>query len=142
MRCSARRGRAAATISIARVILPTFLTEAMRLLTSLGVAIPSGGGACLLRLGRGRGLGLVRPTIRAVAAGAARCGALLLRVDPVGLALLERVAVLVEVGTEVVEEVLDGLAQLLLVLIGQLAAVVDSLDQLLVLGAQSLEHAL
>ena len=34
MRCSARRRRAAATISIARVILRMFWTEAMRFLTS------------------------------------------------------------------------------------------------------------
>jgi hypothetical protein len=34
MRCSARRRRAAATISIARVIFWMFLTEAIRLLTS------------------------------------------------------------------------------------------------------------
>ena len=34
MRCSARRSRAAATISIARVIFWMFLTEPMRLLTS------------------------------------------------------------------------------------------------------------
>ena len=42
MRCSARRSRAAATISIARVIFCTFFTEAMRFLTSLRVAIRSG----------------------------------------------------------------------------------------------------
>ena len=34
MRCSARRRRAAATISIARVIFSMFLTDAMRFLTS------------------------------------------------------------------------------------------------------------
>jgi hypothetical protein len=34
MRCSARRSRAAATISIARVILWMFLTDPMRFLTS------------------------------------------------------------------------------------------------------------
>ena len=34
MRCSARRRRAAATISIARVIFWTFLTESIRCLTS------------------------------------------------------------------------------------------------------------
>ena len=34
MRCSARRRRAAATISIARVIFWMFLTEAIRFLTS------------------------------------------------------------------------------------------------------------
>ena len=39
MRCSARRSLAAATISIARVIFWTFLTEAIRPLTSLRVAI-------------------------------------------------------------------------------------------------------
>ena len=39
MRCSARRKRAAATISIARVILWMFLTLEMRFLTSFWVAI-------------------------------------------------------------------------------------------------------
>ena len=40
MRCSARRRRAAATISIARVIFWMFLTDAMRLLTSLSAMAP------------------------------------------------------------------------------------------------------
>jgi hypothetical protein len=39
IRCSARRSRAAATISIARVILRMFLTEPIRLLMSFCVAI-------------------------------------------------------------------------------------------------------
>ena len=39
MRCSARRSRAAATISIARVIFWMFLTLEMRFLTSLRVAM-------------------------------------------------------------------------------------------------------
>jgi hypothetical protein len=40
MRCSARRRRAAATISIARVIFWMFLTDAIRLLTSLRAIAP------------------------------------------------------------------------------------------------------
>ena len=39
IRCSARRSRAAATISIARVILRMFLTDEMRLLMSFWVAM-------------------------------------------------------------------------------------------------------
>ena len=39
IRCSARRRRAAATISIARVILRMFLTELIRAVTSLRVAM-------------------------------------------------------------------------------------------------------
>ena len=39
MRCSARRSRAAATISIARVIFWMFLTDAMRFLMSFWVAM-------------------------------------------------------------------------------------------------------
>jgi hypothetical protein len=39
MRCYARRNRAAATISIARVILRMFLTELIRVLTSFWVAM-------------------------------------------------------------------------------------------------------
>ena len=41
IRCSARRKRAAATISIARVILRMFLTELIRFLTSFWVAMGS-----------------------------------------------------------------------------------------------------
>src|SRR3954463_12222571 len=45
MRCAARRSRAAATISIARVIFWTFLTEAIRCLTSFwAMAAPGAGG--------------------------------------------------------------------------------------------------
>ena len=39
MRCSARRSRAAATISMARVIFWMFLTEPIRFLTSCWVAM-------------------------------------------------------------------------------------------------------
>jgi hypothetical protein len=39
IRCSARRSRAAATISMARVIFPTFLTDEMRWRMSFRVAI-------------------------------------------------------------------------------------------------------
>ena len=39
IRCSARRSRAAATISIARVILWMFLTDEIRFLTSFWEAI-------------------------------------------------------------------------------------------------------
>src|SRR5581483_1956966 len=81
IRCSARRSRAAATISIARVIFWMFLTAPMRLRTSRWeVAMTcqtepgSGGAAVLLRA-----------------------------------ALVERVALLVEVVAEVLGEALDRL---------------------------------
>src|SRR5215211_8432525 len=94
MRCSARRSRAAATISIARVILRMFLNDAMRPRMSFRVAtgVWSGRGGLLLP-------GLLR-------GGAGPIGALgrasLLAQDAVGLALLDRVALGVEVGAEVV----------------------------------------
>src|SRR5689334_16113927 len=99
MRCSARRSRAAATISIARVIFCTFFTLAMRFLTSLRVAISatppqlrfrglreSCSGAGLLLLGLGLRLRLLGTG--AVRGGFGRWPLLTLAVrDPVGLAL-------------------------------------------------------
>ena len=54
--------------------------------------------------------------------GAARLLALGVGLDPVGLTLLERLTLLVEVGAEVVDHLGDRLAQRLLVLVGELAA--------------------
>src|SRR6476619_1841735 len=89
-------------------------------------------------LGRGRrllvlavlGLGLL-------AGGPARRLALLFGVDAVGLALLERLAVLVEVGAEVVDEVGDRLAQRLLVGLLELAGLFDPAQQIGLLGVQA-----
>src|SRR6476646_9645445 len=138
IRCSARRRRAAATISIARVILFMFLTDAMRFLTSFCDAI----GDQLLALSRGRRLlvlsavaVIVGPGLRAL--GASRRLALLFGVDAVGLALLERVAVLVEVGAEVVDEVGDRLTQRLLVVLLELAGLFDPAQQLGLLRVQA-----
>ena len=63
--------------------------------------------------------------------------ALLLRLDAVGLAGLDRVAVLVEVGAEVVDEVADRLAELLLVGLLELAGLFDPLQQVGVLAVQA-----
>ena len=71
----------------------------------------------------------VRPVLRALLLGA----------DPVRLALLERLALLVEVGAEVVDHLGDRLAERLLVLVGELA-VVDPAHQLPLLGLQPPEQ--
>src|SRR6185369_1544711 len=63
--------------------------------------------------------------------------ALLFGVDAVGLALLERVAVLVEVGAEIVDEVGDRLAQRLLVVLLELAGLFDPAQQLRLLRVQA-----
>src|ERR1700675_3330591 len=47
---------------------------------------------------------------------------------------VERLALLVEVGTEVLEELADRLAQLVLVLVGQVAGVANTAQQLVLLG--------
>ncbi len=60
----------------------------------------------------------------------------LLRLDSVRLPRLDRVAELVEVGAEVVDEVADRRAQLLLVGVLELAGLGDPLEQLGLLGAQ------
>src|SRR5829696_6578587 len=121
MRCSARRRRAAATISIARVILWMFLTDAIRFLTSFWVAIGAhlGGDFLLSLLDRALGLGLLARLLL----GASGLLVLLAILDPVGLALLERLSVGVEVGPEVVDHLGDRLAERLLVVIGELAVV-------------------
>src|SRR3954453_16067785 len=108
MRCSARRRRAAATISIARVIFWMFLTEAIRFLTSLSAM-------AYLRLAGGHGarLALVAVGVLALASPAVVLGAAapaaFLGADVV--VVLERVALFVEVVAEVVGELLDRLAQ-------------------------------
>ena len=61
---------------------------------------------------------------------------LLLGLDPVGLALLQGIALLVEVGAEVVDHLPDRLPQRLLVLIRELAGLVDPVEQVLVLGVE------
>src|SRR6188472_810733 len=68
---------------------------------------------------------------------AGRLGPLLLGLDPVGLAGLDRVAVLVEVGAEVVNDLGDRRAQLLLVVLLELAALGNPLQQLGLLGVQA-----
>src|SRR6187397_450087 len=67
---------------------------------------------------------------------------LLFGVDAVGLALLERLAVLVEVGAEVVDHLGDRLAQLLLALVVELAVVVDRVHQLGLLRAETAAQVL
>src|SRR5215207_10586681 len=126
MRCSARRRRAAATISIARVILWMFLTDAIRFLTSFWVAIGAhlGGDFLLGLLDRALGLlglGLRLGLLARLLLGASGLLVLLAILDPVGLALLERLSLGVEVGAEVVDHLGDGLAERPLVFIGELA---------------------
>src|SRR5919108_1610214 len=103
IRCSARRSRAAATISIARVILRMFLNDAMRPRMSFRVAMRLGRRGLLLGglLHLLVGLDGLAPLLRA-----------LLAEDAVGLALLDRVALGVEVGPEVVDRLGDRVAQL------------------------------
>src|SRR5690349_21232659 len=84
-------------------------------------------------LGRGRRL-LV---LAVLGLGPARGLALLFGVDAVGLAGLQRLAVLVEVGAEIVDEVGDRLAQRLLVGVLELAGLFDPAQQLGVLGMQT-----
>src|SRR5215216_5833785 len=152
IRCSARRSRAAATISIARVILWMFLTDAMRFLTSFWVAIrrapscrcarraaqrarttgcevPCAASAGVLTVRRSSCLGpnfLLGPLDRALGllafglgfllglgllSGTRRRLLLLARLDAIGFALGDRVTLLVEVGTEVVDHLGDRLAE-------------------------------
>src|SRR5689334_15216165 len=139
IRCSARRRRAAATISIARVILRMFLTESIRCLTSRWeAAMGSGGARRRLLLGllgvlvlAALGLGarrarevapaavLVPAVVVRIGVGAARADALLLARRLV--AVLERMALLVEVVAEVVGEVAHALAHGLLRLLRPVA---------------------
>ena len=60
----------------------------------------------------------------------------MLGADPVRLALLELVALGVEVGTEVVDHLRDRVAELLLLLVGELPVVVDRADEVGLLAAQ------
>src|SRR3954469_11722918 len=118
MRCSARRRRAAATISMARVIFSMFLTEEIRFLTSRWLAIYLG----VRRLLFARLLVLLLRGVLVVVA--ARLGLVLVLVGvlvlaglallgPVGLAAVLRLAVLVEVVAEVVGELLHEALDLL-----------------------------
>src|SRR4051794_3738149 len=145
MRCSARRSRAAATISMARVIFCTFFTEPMRARMSLSVAISSAGD-----WGPGTGDSSGRPLLLlrlllgslVVIAVLPRLGALLpllLVLDPVGLALLDRVALLIEVGAEVVHRLDDGVFHLALDLVAPLA-LANLLHQVLLLRVQALDR--
>src|SRR4051812_6112758 len=75
--------------------------------------------------------------------------AFLLRADSIRLSGLDRLALLVEVGPEVVDEFADRRSELLLVGLLELAGLGDSLEQVGVLGthpgpqvAQELPHAL
>src|SRR3954468_13933533 len=114
MRCSARRSRAAATISIARVIFWTFLTDEMRSWTSRWVGMGSAGrpgGLRLLLTVLVRGLAAAVAVAAGLGLGAvaavgplALVAALVAARDAVGLALLDRLALLVEVVAEVVGE--------------------------------------
>src|SRR6478609_9860479 len=96
MRCSARRRRAAATISIARVIFWMFLTEAIRFLTSRWEAMSVRCGGPAYPLGRSS---LLQRRI-----------------------LVERLPLLVEFVAEVRRERLDRVVQALLGLIRPVAA--------------------
>src|SRR6185312_673809 len=98
MRCSARRSRAAATISIARVIFWMFLTEEMRFLTSRCDAMAFAGGRLSGRLRLLLALG----------------GALDSLVAAQRRLVLQRLALLVEVVAEVGGERLDGVVHGLL----------------------------
>src|SRR3977135_259021 len=62
---------------------------------------------------------------------------LLLGLDPVGLSRLDRVAVLVEVGAEVIDDPGDRRAELLLVGLLELAALGDPLQQVSLLGVEA-----
>src|SRR5688572_2347321 len=89
-------------------------------------------------------IGVVIALVRVVAAlvlatRAARGLALLLRPDPIRLAFLEWLAVLVEVGPEVVDHLRDRAAELLLVLVGELT-VVDPAHQIALLALQALDQ--
>src|SRR5437870_9390603 len=134
MRCSARRRRAAATISIARVIFWMFATEEMRLRTSrcdwgmVWGAFPHRRSRRSRGRGLGRGLG-----------GGLLCLGLLQRARGLGdrrRLLIERVAFLVEVVAEVRREGADRAVHLLLHVIGPLAGG-DALAELAVLGVDA-----
>src|SRR5688572_15053830 len=118
MRCSARRRRAAATISIARVIFWMFLTDPMRALTSLR--------AMRSRRSGGRRLLLARSLAVAVAALAA-------------LLVGQRLALLVEVVAEVLGELGDRVVELVLDVVGPVA-VGDRLQRVRDLGVQALDE--
>src|SRR5947208_4574080 len=134
MRCSARRRRAAATISIARVILRMFCTLAMRFWTSrwLDMAAAAALGGLVLRFVLVLGLVLVR--------GLILCGCL---VPPaaadvaVGVVLLQRLALLVEVVAEIGRIVGDQRVHGLLGLVRPVAAA-DLLQELAGLRARTL----
>src|SRR5579863_151289 len=111
MRCSARRKRAAATISMARVIVRMFWTDEMRFRTSRCEGI------VLLAQARARRLGG----------------------DDLD-AFLQRVALFVEVVAEVLGVLLDGLVDLLDGVIGPVAAL-DLLEQLGVAGLDGVRQA-
>src|SRR4051812_40777814 len=122
MRCSARRRRAAATISMARVIFSMFLTEEIRFLTSRWEPISRSASRVRGFLFAGLLLVGVRALVLLGVVVAARLGTTVLAVPvalalvlagAVGLALLHRLAVLVEVAAEVVGELLDELLDLL-----------------------------
>src|SRR4029450_1532866 len=98
-----------------------------------GAARLCSGGAGLLLLRLLLGLGLLGPGTVAARLGR-RVLLALAPLDPVGFALLERVTLLVEVGTEVIDHPLDRLTKGCLVLAGEVAALVDPVEQGLVRG--------
>src|SRR3954468_8429261 len=99
MRCSARRRRAAATISMARVIFSIFLIEPIRFLTSRWEAIRRWRSP--LRAPR-----TPRTPRRRTSATRRRCPRPC-ALYAVGVTALDRLAILVEVVAEVVGELLD-----------------------------------
>src|ERR1700722_5077688 len=126
IRCSARRRRAAATISIARVIFWMFLTASMRLRTSRWVAIGLGVSEARPRSG-GHGLLALLGSAVARLLGAAVAVAVRIALGApfrnlVEVALLERMALLIEVVAEVLGELLDRRVDGLLGLVGPVAA--------------------
>src|SRR4051794_8015572 len=133
MRCSARRSRAAATISIARVIFWMFLTLAMRLFRSFWAIAALDRGRFLLGhalAARSVGLGLD--------AGPTRLGS---HVARPALVLVHRQALLVEVVAEVLGEALDGVVELALDVVFPLAGG-EPLEEVLMLGMEPLRHPL
>src|SRR6185437_9863467 len=133
MRCSARRSRAAATISIARVIFWMFLTAEMRLRTS----------RCEVAMGQsvsGRGRGQTGRLFPALAVALAVIVGLRAAPRLGCVTLLDRVALLVEVVPEVLGVGVDGLVERRLGLIGPIAAG-DLLEQLGLVAAQRVGQA-
>src|SRR3954449_6756969 len=134
---------------MARVIFPMFFTEAILFRTSLRVAMaigPRGRQGPVRCPSGGRGLPLriscVLVSARAVSGptGSALGLALGVREDPLGLAFLDRLTLLVEVVAEVVGEVADRLPELVLVLVGKLTGLGDAAHQLLVLAVEAEDH--